>query len=77
MEEYKHKYKILLETETDVIRFVHNILISQAREVFVIDGKGLKVSAKSVLGMMYALTFTELWCVSDTEIYNTIRDFVL
>ena len=44
--------------------------------VHVIDGAGMRVNAKSVLGMLYALEFNELWCESEFDIYTYIQKFV-
>lgn len=71
------KYKIVLDTVSDVNKFV-----SIANSVFnstitVTDNNGLRVNAKSLMGMLYALEFEELWCESDTEIYEKIKDYVI
>lgn len=71
------KYKIVLDTVSDVNKFV-----SIANSVFnstitVTDNNGLRVNAKSLMGMLYALEFEELWCESDIEIYEKIKDYVI
>ena len=71
------KYKIVLDTVSDVNKFV-----SIANSVFnstitVTDNNGLRVNAKSLMGMLYALEFEELWCESDAEIYEKIKDYVI
>ena len=35
----------------------------------------MRVNAKSMLGMLYAMTFSEMWCECDQDIYMFIRDF--
>ena len=65
------KRRIYLETDTDVVRFVNEISV----KIFVVDGEGLRVSARSLIGMMYAMTFDELWCESSEDIDKYIRDF--
>ena len=52
------KRRIYLETDTDVVRFVNEISkIPSSVKIFVVDGEGLRVSARSLIGMMYAMTF--------------------
>lgn len=72
----KHRYQILLETETDVLEFV-SIALKLGGKITVSDNTGMKVNARSVLGMMYALTFEELWCESEEDIYHAIDSFVV
>lgn len=71
------KYKIILDTVSDVTTFVKNVTTAKDAEVTVTDNGGLRVNAKSLMGMLYALEFDELWCESDTEIYEKIRQFVV
>jgi hypothetical protein len=68
--------KINLDTDSDVARFV-NIAAKLPGQIVVVDGEGLCVSARSILGMLYAMTFTELWCEADTDIYKHIESFVI
>lgn len=70
------KYKIVLDTVSDITNFVKNVSLVTEAKVTVTDGGGLRVNAKSMIGMLYALEFEELWCESDTEIYEKIRQWV-
>jgi hypothetical protein len=70
------KYKIRLDTLSDVTKFV-KITSAINSKVTVTDNQGLKVSGKSILGMMYAMEFDELWCESDIDIYNAIEKFLV
>ena len=70
-------YKIILDTVSDVTTFVKNITSVADAIVTVTDNRGLRVNAKSLMGMLYALELDELWCESDTEIYEKIRQFVI
>lgn len=70
------KYKIVLDTVSDVTTFVKNVITEKDANVTVTDNRGLRVNAKSLMGMLYALEFDELWCESDTEIYEKIRQWV-
>jgi hypothetical protein len=69
------RVQIQLETLSDVQNFVA-IASAQKGRVHISDGQGLKVSAKSMLGALYALEFENLWCESETDIYHAIKNFV-
>lgn len=70
------RVKIRLDTGTDAIKF-SNIATSLNGKIIITDNKGLCVNAKSILGMLYALEFEELWCESELDIYSHISDFVV
>ena len=70
------KVKIRLDTVTDANKFAA-ITSTLEGKITITDTKGLRVNAKSVLGALYALEFTELWCESENDIYSHIRDFVV
>ena len=71
------KYKIILDTVSDVNKFVSIANSFVNAEITVTDNRGLRVNAKSLMGMLYALEFEELWCESESEIYEAIRDYVI
>ena len=68
--------KIRLDTMKDITQFVA-ICSNVAAPVYVTDGAGLKVSAKSVLGVMYSMEFANIWCESKIDIYNKIEHFTV
>ena len=70
------KAKIRLDTMSDIQKFVA-IATSKVHQVYVTDNQYLKVSAKSLLGMLYALEFEELWCESEEDIYHDIEKFII
>lgn len=70
------KVKIRLDTMREVQDFV-NIATRIPWNVYITDGEGLKVSAKSLLGALYAMEFDNLWCESDEDIYHNIQDFII
>lgn len=47
------------------------------KEVFIEDGNGLKVRAKSIIGNLHALEFEELWLVSTEDYYTIFKDFIV
>lgn len=69
-------YKIRLDTLSDVNQFV-TIVSDVDGQITVTDKQGLRVNGKSVLGMLHAMEFAELWCESDKEIYHLIENFVV
>lgn len=71
----KYRDRIRLETESDIINFI-NAVESVNNPVVITDGEGMRVNAKSMLGMLYAMTFSEMWCESDYDIYPYIKDFL-
>jgi hypothetical protein len=68
--------RICLDTLRDVNEFVR-IATSIAAPVYITDGSGLKVSAKSMIGVMYSLEFNEIWCECEEDIYSSIADFIV
>ena len=66
--------KIYLETEGAIMEFIAAVT-SIPYQVVVTDGNGMRVNAKSMLGMLYAMTFSEMWCECDHDIYPLIREF--
>lgn len=69
--------KIALETITDVNEFLKITSSIDGAQITVTDDKGMRVNARSLMGMIYALEFDELWCESDVDIYNKIEKFVI
>ena len=70
------RVKINLDTMKDINDFVRTCT-SISAPVHITDGAGLKVSGKSLLGVMYAMEFDEIWCESDKDIYSSIKAFVV
>ena len=70
------KAKINLDTMKDINDFVR-ICSRIPTAVHITDGAGLKVSGKSLLGVMYAMEFTEIWCECEKDIYLDIEKFIV
>lgn len=70
------KAQIELETQTDVMNFV-KIATEIEEDVTVTDGDGLRVNGKSLMGMLYALEFNELWCECQVDIYQKIKNYIV
>lgn len=70
--------RIRLDTISDVNRFV-NITSNLKQPITITDGNGLRVNAKSVIGVLHALEFDNLVCETkdDNDIYMAIKEFVI
>lgn len=70
------KVKIRLDTVKDINQFVA-VCSKVPDAVYISDGAGLKVSAKSILGVMYSMEFDELWCETTANLYNQLDKFII
>lgn len=70
------KAKIRLDTVDETKRFVA-ITSELPGNIVVKDPNGLCINAKSLLGALHAMEFTELWCESENDIYMKIQDFII
>lgn len=72
------KVKLRLDTVSDVNKFV-NITTALNQPITITDGNGLRVNAKSVIGVLHALEFDNLVCETedDNDIYMAIKEFVI
>ena len=68
--------KIRLDTMKDITQFVAACTKISA-PVFITDGTSLKVSAKSILGVMYSMEFADIWCECEEDIYHQIEQFTI
>ena len=68
--------KIRLDTLSDIRKFV-DITSSENGKIVLIDGSGMCVNAKSLIGTMYTTEWSEVWCESDKDIYQKIKEFVI
>lgn len=71
------RYKIQLTTFSDAAK------LAAAAEnldmpLYLTDGGGMKVNAKSVMGAIYSLEFDEIWLESNEEIpYMNFSEFIV
>lgn len=72
------RVRLRLDTLTDVNKFV-NIIAALKQPITITDGNGLRVNAKSVIGVLHALEFDNLVCETedDNDIYMAIKEFVI
>ena len=70
------KLKIRLETMTDVMKFQE--IVSKVKEpVKLIDGNDYCVNAKSILGAITALEWSDLYVVSEKDLTAALKDFYI
>ena len=69
------KVRIELDTLSDVREFVKAVTTVEAPVHLV--SENLRVSAKSLLGAMYTMEWSEVWCECEEDIYNKIARFVI
>jgi hypothetical protein len=68
--------KIRLDTMKDIKQLVA-ICTKINEPVYITDGTGLKVSAKSLLGVRYSMEFADIWCECERDIYHNIEKFIV
>ena len=69
-----YKTKIRLDTMTDVNKFV-TLVSTINSKVYLQDGKDFCINAKSILGGLAAIEWTDIYCLSEEDIYNKISMF--
>lgn len=69
-----HKYQIELVTIKDIKDFVENISKVKGK-VLLVDGNGMCVNAKSIVGVVAALEWSSLYVVSECEIQSEIGKY--
>lgn len=74
------RYKIGLETMTDVQNFIELARNFSKDSLRVADNEGHEVSAQSMLGMLYSLEWNDMFLYSkdeDETVYDTFASFVV
>ena len=69
-------YRIRIDTMNEANKFAE-IASAVPGMVVVSDGQGLRVNAKSILGVLHAMEFENLWCESTADIFSKIREFII
>lgn len=70
-----YRYKIELVTYSDILKFVA-VAAKTEDTVKLLDGNGLCVNGKSLLGAIATVEWDSLYCESDSDLYAEIKDFV-
>lgn len=70
--------KLRIDTMSDATRFV-DIVKKLPQPITITDGAGLRVNAKSLIGVLHALEFSDILCETedDNDIYMAIKEFVI
>ena len=69
------KVKLALETIKDISEFVQ--IASEVKVPVNLTGGDFKVSAKSLMGVIYSMEWQEVWCECEEDIYSKIEKFVV
>lgn len=77
MNKKTHWYKIQLITMSDVQRFVFLAEKTGLNLKLCDNGKNYMVNASSLLGVRYSLEWDSLYLVSEEDVYNTFKDYIL
>ena len=70
------KAKIRLDTTSDIRGFV-NAVGGVLFPIYLTDGNNLTVSAKSILGAMYTMEWSDVYCTCDQDIYRLIQKYIV
>ena len=70
------RHKIELTTLKDVNAFVKSVETLPGR-IVLCDGTGFCVNAKSLLGAMASIEWSDLYCESEEDIYSAIQTFCI
>ena len=71
------RQKINLDTMNDIARFVKNVSAVK-EDVFIEDGLGSRVTAKSLMFTATArIYWAELYVTCEKDIYMSIKDFIV
>lgn len=68
--------KIRLDTKSDAENFVEIVETLEGKMV-IKDPTGLCVNAKSLLGALHAMEFSELWLESENDYWMVLQDFII
>lgn len=70
------RIKINLDTDSAAARLV-SLATGLQEQVVLTDGSGMRVSAKSMLGAIYAaFDFNEVWLETENDHYLLFKDFM-
>ena len=67
--------KLNLVTMKDAVDFVN--IVTAIQEPVLLVGEDFRVSAKSLMGVVYSLEWNEIWCECEKDIYTKIEKFVV
>lgn len=68
------KMRIILDTYHSAVALA-TIAGKLNSQITITDGNGLRANAKSVIGVLSAMEYSELWLESDDDHYFTFKQF--
>lgn len=73
------RLKIMLLTQRDVLEFcrIAGKVDGEVRIVGHDRGQECSINAKSLLGLLYCTTCSDLWCVAENDISEHIEQFLV
>lgn len=83
IENIKYRYRISIDTFSEVQKFLEAIKGYESNIQLVGDndnGNSIvcgKEFLKSIISTLHTMSFKNLWCESDIDIYSRIKDFVI
>jgi hypothetical protein len=73
--------KIRLDTRQDVdtvFKVASDLYLTSGQDIFIEDrANNTRINARSVVGLLYALEFTDVWCVSDADVWTELKDVII
>ena len=71
------RYKIEINTLTDVKTFTEIALsLPEDIKLQLTDGNYI-INARSILGVMYALEWNNLWLIASEPVYDAFKDYIV
>jgi hypothetical protein len=71
------KAKILLDKHSDACRLVEIASkLPEDEHIRIIDGNGLVANARSILGALSAMEYSEIWLICEKDYYVQFKDFI-
>lgn len=70
------KHRIRLDTMNDIRKFVE-VASRIDEQVFLEDGNGMRTSAKSILGSLYAMEWSEIYVYCQRDISGSILPWII
>ena len=71
-----HRYRVRIDTQKDALNFV-NAVNGIETPITLEDDNRFCVSAHSIMGALYTLEFSSIYCYSEEPISHLIADFII
>lgn len=70
------KARVRLDTLSDINGFIDSVTGIED-PIYLTDGNNLVVSAKSLLGAMYTMEWSAVYCTCEKDIYHVINKYIV